>query len=291
MNVNTSRKLRKLLAFLIVFGMIIVPSAEGIAATNSVELQGDNVDDSNIAVSEDCLDITADEGVDNDGFAEMDYICGDEQDITDEDVTYEEEVIDVDPGEELDNPTAEKIEEFIKEYEEQLVFSDDEIVTDEVDTKYFEEKYGEEFIGMVDDGIDAVNDLADQGEIEITENGTIYDADDTDMYIQGKVNINKATTYWWGRMIYKSYSNANKMRKSMLASASRTGLMSTICGLGSLKIKKGKLGGFSVAFGALSVYAGRVATSIEKYNKKGKGIKYKIYWSMDYTMRTQGKAW
>jgi len=83
MNVNTSRKLRKLLAFLIVFGMIIVPSAEGIAATNSVELQGDNVDDSNIAVSEDCLDITADEGVDNDGFAEMDYICGDEQDITD----------------------------------------------------------------------------------------------------------------------------------------------------------------------------------------------------------------
>lgn len=193
---------------------------------------------------------------------------------------------------EFDDETAQKMDKFIEEFENQLEFNNDEIVTDDVNLKYFKEKYGKQLVQSVENNIEDLNKLADEGDIEITPNGTIYDANEDDMYVQGKVNINKGTTYWWGRINYVSYSNANKLKKSLGGTSGRSTVLSLVVGAGGLfKATAAVLGPFSLAFGAVSAYTTYFCKRITACNKKNKGIKYKLYWTMNYTMRTQGSSW
>ncbi|MCI9598398.1 MAG: hypothetical protein HFE75_14140 [Firmicutes bacterium] len=202
-----------------------------------------------------------------------------------------DEFIDLDDNDsyELDDETAEKMDQFIEEFENQLEFHDDEINMDDVDLKYFKEKYGEDVVLSVEENINELNELAEDGDIEITPNGTVYDTNEDDMYVQGKLNINKSTTYWWGRINYLNYTNANKLKKSLSKTTDRTSIVGLVAGgVGLFKVA---LGPYSFAFGAVSAYTNYFYKRITACNKKNKGIKYKLYWTMNFKMRTQGQAW
>ena len=195
-----------------------------------------------------------------------------------------------DNGYELTEDQAELMDCFIREYEDQLEFTEEGINNDNVDIDYFEKKYGDMVVEMVDEGIDIVNESIEDDELGITENGTIYDANDTDMVVQGCYNKTSGKTYWWGRIIYQSYKNANRQKKSIKSCAKAASLIGDVCtlsgGFGSAAI-------FWEGVAALSIrtYSNKFAKSIGKYNKKDIGIKYKIWWSMKYTMRSQNQKW
>lgn len=218
----------------------------------------------------------------------------DEQEEGSEEIEESEEsefYIDLDDNEyELTEDQAELMECFIQEYENQLEFTEEGINNDNVDIDYFEKKYGDMAVEMVDDGIDIVNERIEDDELAITENGTIYEVDDTDMVVQGRYNKTSGKTYWWGRIIYQSYSNANKQKKSLKSCSKAASLIGDVCtvagGAGSTALWME-----GVAALGIRAYSSKFASSIGKYNKKNIGIKYKIWWSMNYTMRSQNQKW
>lgn len=221
-----------------------------------------------------------------------------EQDVQNNDVSEEEgedlpeDYIDVtgDGVGEMTDEQAERMDQFIEEYGKHLNFSEDGIDTSDVNTEKLEDKYGEDVVEMMDAGIEAINEKVEEDEYAVTDNGTIYETDDEDMTVQGKYNKNKGTTYYWGRKIYQSYSNANKHKKSLRKCSTAAGLIGDACTLcGGFNSKKIFLE--SLAALGIRAYSDKFANSIAKYNKKSYGIKYKIVWAMAYTMRTQNQKW
>ena len=104
-----------------------------------------------------------------------------------------------------------------------------------------------------------------------------------------KVNINKTVLHWWGRTNYLSYSNARNLRSSLDKYRTATDVIALIAtGAG---LFNAYIGAFAFANQVLSRYVGYFQKRIKKCNKKGKGIKYKIWWTMNFKMRTQGKKW
>ena len=104
-----------------------------------------------------------------------------------------------------------------------------------------------------------------------------------------KVNINKTVLHWWGRTNYLSYSNARNLRSSLDKYRTATDVIALIAtGAGLFNVY---IGAFAFANQVLSRYVGYFQKRIKKCNKKGKGIKYKIWWTMNFKMRTQGKKW
>ena len=88
---------------------------------------------------------------------------------TGEDIS--EDIIQMDCDFKDDADTVEKLEAFVEEYEEQLIFEDNEINNDQVDQKYFEEKYGEDIVLAVEENIEDLNEEAAEGDINITDKG------------------------------------------------------------------------------------------------------------------------
>ena len=191
---------------------------------------------------------------------------------------------------ELTDEQAELMEQFVDELGKQLNYSENGIDTSNVDVKSLESKYGEDVVGMMYEGIENINAGVEEDLYEVTDNGTIYESDDDDMYVQGKYNKNSGRTYYWGRIIYQSYTNSKKHEKSLRKCKRATDLIGeicTICGFGG----GATMYADGVAALAISTYSGHFANSIKKYNKAKYGIKYKLWWSMKYTMRTQNKGW
>ena len=212
------------------------------------------------------------------------------QEIIQSDAEGEEYYVDIDDANDgLDTETNARIDAFIAEYDAQLEYEDGYIVTEEIDQEYFIEKYGEDIVVAAEDNIEEINESVEDGDLEVTDNGTIIEEDDEDMYIQGKVNVTKGTTYWWGRIIYLSYSRAKNMRASLKGDQSRTEILTWVAGFAGLRSTPAGVAGLAAA--GLNKYVSTLRANIKKYNKKGKGIKYKIYWYGNYHMRTQGQSW
>lgn len=214
----------------------------------------------------------------------------DKADVVSKKPTVNNEQISLDEKDsyELNDLEAEKMDMFIEEFDAQLDFKNNEISTDDVNLNYFKEKYGNQAVQFATESINKTNKLANEGNIKISSNGTISDTAETTEIspfakAKNKLNINKTTTHWWGRTIYLSYKNANKLKADLKKTSSRTAVMQLIAGTLNKFVGSG--------FGAVSLYTDYFCKRISACNKKNKGIKYKLYWVMKFKMRTQGAAW
>ena len=191
---------------------------------------------------------------------------------------------------ELTDEQAELMDQFVDELGKQLTYDETGINTLDVDVESLKAKYGEDVVDTTYEGIETINEGVEEDLYEVTDNGTIYETEDDDMYVQGKYNKNSGRTYYWGRIIYQSYKNSKKHEKSLRKckrAEDLIGEICTICGFGG----GATMYADGVAALAISKYSGNFANSIRKYNKANYGIKYKLWWSMKYTMRTQNKGW
>lgn len=189
---------------------------------------------------------------------------------------------------ELSEENYQKMENFIEEIDDQLEFSDDKVDMSGVDFEYFRDKYGDEIVDSAISQIDSINEEAENGDININKDGTIGESGPLYAGSKKKVNINKAKTYWWGRQIWQSYSRANKHKNDLKNCRTINEVLASLCTIGGLT------GRFSVdgvlALG-IHAYVNKWIKSFNKYNKKGKGVKYKIYWTCNYKMATQGTSY
>ena len=111
----------------------------------------------------------------------------------------------------------------------------------------------------------------------------------TDPSGHAKLNINKTEKHWWGRINYLSYKNAKNLRNSLKNYVTVLDVITFIATGGGIFTVS--IDAFAFANQILSKYVSYFRKRIKSCNKKGKGIKYKIWWYMRFKMRTQGKAW
>ena len=97
---------------------------------------------------------------------------------------------------ELTDEQAELMEQFVDELEKQLSYDENGINTSDVDVESLKAKYGEDVVDMMYEGIETINECVEEDLYEVTDNGTIYETEDDDMYVQGKYNKTSATTYY-----------------------------------------------------------------------------------------------
>lgn len=139
------------------------------------------------------------------------------------------------------------------------------------------------------EGIEKLNKLIEQGELSVTENGTIYETSDEEIVVQGG-NVDKVVWHWWGLTRYANSKNCDtivwKFNKASANAgkicAASTGLayflpstiaksLSTIAACGS---------GFAWA------YFAEIANDIGYYDK-GKGVKVDFTWILLYDVESQ----
>lgn len=188
---------------------------------------------------------------------------------------------------ELTDEQAELMEQFVDELEKQLSYDENGINTSDVDVESLKAKYGEDVVDMTYEGIETINEGVDEDLYEVTDNGTIYETEDDNMYVQGKYNKTSATTYVWGRLIKLSYSRANTQRKSLKSCnsvANTLGKVTTAC---SLFTKNTMFTCDAILSLGITEYTDYFCKRIKACNKKNIGIKYKIWWACFYRMRRQ----
>lgn len=133
---------------------------------------------------------------------------------------------------------------------------------------------GKDYFEVIQNALDGYNESVENGDIEITDNGTIIDNGDNSLNVQGG-NTTKQVRYWWGVKNYMSYSTAktyiSKLSSinSKVASVSTVaGLYGGIVGLASSGLSVALAGVVSLLGGALSWYVGGVRDATNKVFKK-----------------------
>ncbi len=99
---------------------------------------------------------------------------------------------------------------------------------------------GKETLDAIEESLNNYNDYVEDGEIEITDNGTIIDVNDEELNVQGG-NINKQKSYWWGIKNYMSNSKANSYLKKINNMKQKAATITNVSNL---------ISGFSGACGA-----------------------------------------
>lgn len=145
------------------------------------------------------------------------------------------------------------------------------------------EYVGEEYYASLLDGIDNVNDMAEQGEVEITDNGSIYETDDDELVIQGG-GIDKVKTYWWGERRWACTRCANKIANDLNKVSTGAWGVSAISGILGGPVGIGA--GIGSAIGA--VRSGWMASDISYYNSKtNRGVIIDCRWILTYKVKCQ----
>ena len=115
--------------------------------------------------------------------------------------------------EEVSQENEERIEEMLDVEDGYFELSNQDLVE-------IEDLIGEENTQYLVDFLDVYNECVDEGEVEITENGTIIDLEDDRLQVQGG-NVSKTKSYWWGVRNYFSHSDA-KSYKTKLSKITKT---------------------------------------------------------------------
>ena len=173
-------------------------------------------------------------------------------------------------------------EEFIKEASAYVEVSEDGLIELSL-PKSFEYQIDTKEYEAILDGINAINKLVEDGELEVTENGTIYEANDTELVVQGG-NVNKVTWHWWGVRRYASKSVATELAHDFSAISVGCGAVSTVAGFfGPV--------GVAVAITTAIVGTGRaglLANDINYYNSKtNRGVIIDLRWILTYKVSCQ----
>ncbi|CAM3255911.1 hypothetical protein [Sporolactobacillus spathodeae] len=139
---------------------------------------------------------------------------------------------------------------------------------------------GREEVNKMIEGIRNVNQLAKNGEVTITDNGTVYESNDDDIAIQGG-NVNKVVWHWWGLERYASVSQANRIARNLNRAAILGGTASGLITLfGFWPV--GVVGGLSSGYWAWA------ANDISYVNSlSNRGIKISFTWALVYHVKKQ----
>lgn len=142
---------------------------------------------------------------------------------------------------------------------------------------------GEDYYASLLDGVDNVNDMALEGEVEITENGSVYETDDNDLVVQGG-GVDKVKTYWWGERRWACTKCANKIANDLNKVSTGAWGISAIAGILGGPVGIGA--GIGSAIGA--VRAGWMSGDISYYNSKTKrGVIIDCRWILTYKVKCQ----
>ena len=152
--------------------------------------------------------------------------------------------------------------------EEYISYEEGEIVIDgnfESLTEYI----GEDAVEDMIEGVEYLNELAEDDELIITENGTIFEYDNDEFTLQARRN--RVTRHWWGVRLYTCRANTIRAFRELRARGERVGFagaLTALLGFG--------LGGVAVAAGGFSLV---LATAMENRNRgHTRGIRTSIPW-------------
>lgn len=137
----------------------------------------------------------------------------------------------------------------------------------------------DEMAEMFVEGLEAVNENLEKGELEILDNGTIVETDDDNFYLQGGSTYDK--TYWWGRRRYKSTRAADTWAYHLQNCAAANAAVSVLAGAvfsGVGAIPNGLCSAYCWALGNKISYVNSTTT---------RGIKADIYWCLVYKVTKQ----
>jgi len=176
--------------------------------------------------------------------------------------------------------TEEEFDALIGLFERYVFFRRGEIFVNQSGINGLSDMLGAEIITSMIEGIENLNELAQQGEIIITENGTIFEASDDEFVLQS--NINRRTWHWWGvRELFSRATTSNWIHR--LEQARNTAAAVTaISGL------TGFLPG-SVAGIVTMWYTQRLATDMRfRLNStSNRGIVVEMTWILAYRTKVQ----
>ncbi|MED3892983.1 hypothetical protein P4601_24265 [Peribacillus frigoritolerans] len=143
------------------------------------------------------------------------------------------------------------------------------------------EEIGEENINLMLEGIENLNDQALDGEITITDNGTVFENSDDEYVVQGG-NVNKTVKHWWGKELYMSKTRTKDYihgLNQMKITAVATGSVAALAPVSWMYA--------GVAFGA-GGYLELMSNSLSYYNgKTSRGTVLSLLWSPGYKVRSQ----
>lgn len=137
----------------------------------------------------------------------------------------------------------------------------------------------ESLISMFEEGIDKVNEEITNDNLEVLDDGTLIDANDSDFYVQGGSTYDK--TYWWGKKRYKSTSAANKWVSQLNTAANANGAGALLAGA-----IFGAVG--AIPNGLTSFYCYQLANKVSYRNSlNNRGIIADVTWALVFTTKSQ----
>lgn len=146
---------------------------------------------------------------------------------------------------------------------------------------------GDENYSNVIKHLKETNNLIKSGKFKTTKNGTIYEATDESLVIQGG-GVDSFTSYWWGYVRYASYNEANRIAAGF--SKISTGAWAVTTAGGLLCLTPAVAVGVGATLGGLynAVMFGWMSTDISYYNSlSDRGIILTMYFSVAYKVECQ----
>ena len=166
--------------------------------------------------------------------------------------------------------TEEEFYYFVDLLEEYISYEEGEIII-EGNFESLNDILDDEIINQMVDGVEYLNELADEGELVITPNGTIYEYDDDKFTLQSG-GRNRTTRHWWGTRTYTCRDRTTRW-------ANDFGLVSQLATGAALAA--GRFGLKKAAFlsGVTAVYFGVLSQAMHRRNTgHSRGIRVSMPW-------------
>ncbi|MEH7453781.1 hypothetical protein [Gottfriedia acidiceleris] len=143
-------------------------------------------------------------------------------------------------------------------------------------------KFGKENIDSILNGVKELNTLAQDGEVIITDNETVYDTNDTSFDVQG--GVNKVVYKWYGRVRYFSTASAKEFVYQcykVAAGSAAVGAVAAFLSAGTTAIFSGLTG----------AYFTNLALDVDRRNSgHNRGIILHVTWAQVYwTQNNRGE--
>ncbi|WP_404330334.1 hypothetical protein [Mesobacillus maritimus] len=174
--------------------------------------------------------------------------------------------------------TEEKTQQLVDTLDEYVYAQNNNLKIKNIPDSVYDE-FGKKNVKAMTDGIKELNKSANDGELIITDNKTIYEADDTSYSVQG--GIDKVVYKWYGRVRYFSTKSANDFVYSankVAVGAAGVGVLASYFSAGT-----------SALFGGLtSWYFANLALDIAQANSGHyRGIIMHVTWASVYWTERQ----
>lgn len=193
-----------------------------------------------------------------------------EETTTSEPTVTTEEVVTPEPSL---SPEEAQVQELIQSLEPYVTADNNQFEVESIPTAVYNE-FGADDVNSMLEGVEELNELAQDGEIIITDNETVYEADDTSFDVQG--GVNKIVWTWYGRKSYMSTARANDFAYYAKKVATGAGGVSLIAGFFSF-------GTATVFSGLTGLYFANLADDVERRNSgHSRGIIVNMTWAAAY---------